>query len=732
MFCCYVCNYQNAKEASLSHHICGSKDSAHVEYLLTQKDIAKKLFLEEKNILDLIKEHPEFQLTYKFLKRFWNELYTSDQIQQRGFRIIAKHHQTFNISKLDLEKLYCQQNLTDEEIGKIYKTRSANISYLRKQYNIATLESWKRNYDISPTLRQNSILLGMILGDGYLPKGKLAQYAHFAVTHSVIQKEYLEWLFEELKEFIPLGKIRQNTNKPHPVSGKTYESFSFETTNHPAFEALYNIFYKNKIKIIDKQYLLDNLDPLALAVWLMDDGSCSKESATIRIYTNGFTENEVLDLIDVFKIKFDITAKLIRINNKKTGKIYPIIKFNKYPSFELVKLVMPYIIPSMRYKIHPVLLKNNIKINEFSLIKNSEINITKDEWIDLNKSSTKDDIKNVISNAIINNKLELPYQKISEEDAKRDFLNLKNINVSEIFVPNSFITRYPYKYPIETDYINSCNIGNMSSNYFQQVNRFNCDSINSPSPHRNWTNKKFLNSTLNYLWSMKVEEVNNNTLRAALSMGKYIASQFRPSAAKYIYDNFSGNGRVLDFSAGWGDRLAGFYASSNTVKYVGIDPNKPVFDIYREQSEKYKEWSGLSKETVFINSPAEDVVLNEEFDLIFTSPPYFDLERYSKDSSQSWIKYKTLEDWLNKFLFKTIENFWNNNLKADGHLIINISDVYCHHKIQQICDPMNDFIMNLEGALRKDPVGLRMSKRPNSKLKEGILAEPLWIWQKTL
>ena len=116
--------------------------------------------------------------------------------------------------------------------------------------------------------------------------------------------------------------------------------------------------------------------------------------------------------------------------------------------------------------------------------------------------------------------------------------------------------------------------------------------------------------------------------------------------------------------------------------------------------------------------------------MIFTSPPYFDVERYTKDNSQSWKKYKTLNSWLDNFLFKSIEKAWKQ-LNSNGHMLINISDVYCHHVINKICDPMNDFISKLENAKYEGALGMRMAKRPNSKaMKDGIFAEPIWIWKK--
>ena len=47
-------------------------------------------------------------------------------------------------------------------------------------------------------------------------------------------------------------------------------------------------------------------------------------------------------------------------------------------------------------------------------------------------------------------------------------------------------------------------------------------------------------------------------------------------------------------------------------------------------------------------------------------------------------------------------------------MIVNISDVYSNHRINQICDPMNDFISSLPNSQYEVTIGLRMALIPNS------------------
>jgi len=363
------------------------------------------------------------------------------------------------------------------------------------------------------------------------------------------------------------------------------------------------------------------------------------------------------------------------------------------------------------------------------LIKDNEINIPACKWKQLNAKYSKDEIKQIISNAIEDNDLPLPLRDLNFLDAQNDFEKLEYLDSSSLLLEEEWFTRYDYKdkYFFKNKLIKCCNTGNKTSDFYQQENRWKCNSITAPSGYRSWTIEKFRLTMLNALWSLKFQEINSKTLRTAISMRKYIASQFRPSAAKAVYDLFNGK-NILDFSAGWGDRLCGFLAT-DAESYVGVDPNSDAVSKYCDMIDSF----GVERDVTIYNECAEDVDYGDKkFDLVFTSPPYFDLERYTAEDTQSWKRYKKLNDWLENFLFASIENAWNH-LDKGGFLVINISDVYCHHTINKICDPMNDFIDSFLESKYYGCYGYQMMKRPNCKSfkgKTGKFAEPIWIWRK--
>ena len=177
-----------------------------------------------------------------------------------------------------------------------------------------------------------------------------------------------------------------------------------------------------------------------------------------------------------------------------------------------------------------------------------------------------------------------------------------------------------------------------------------------------------------------------------------ITIQTKYSKGILFFDYF-GSVNVLDFSAGWGDRLAGFYCGESTKSFVGIDPNTNNHPNYKRQVEFYKKHQTFfeePKEVELICSPAEDVDYTKYenyFDTIFTSPPYFNIEKYSDEDTQSYKRYTNIDRWNEDFLHSTLGKLIFT-LKKDGIIAVNISDVYSapDKGYLEICNPMNDYL----------------------------------------
>lgn len=140
---------------------------------------------------------------------------------------------------------------------------------------------------------------------------------------------------------------------------------------------------------------------------------------------------------------------------------------------------------------------------------------------------------------------------------------------------------------------------------------------------------------------------------------------------------------ILDLSAGWGDRLLGTLSLQNQIQsYTGIDPNEKLFEGYHKMIEMLCLKKNRSKFQL-ICSGSETVdfqSLHKEFDLVFWSPPFFDLEIYVSNSNrkntknQSIQKFKNYQTWEDSFLLFTIKNVIPT-MKQYGIFIIYIGQV---------------------------------------------------------
>ncbi len=366
----------------------------------------------------------------------------------------------------------------------------------------------------------------------------------------------------------------------------------------------------------------------------------------------------------------------------------------------------------------------------------------------------------------------LPYatDKYSLEDARDDYMKLKGIRYHELFKEDLWFQRqsreskYPLNYEGKPIYFKRYNLGNLSSNFFQEKNRWSICSSGYPGPARTWRTKPFMVSLMGAAYTLKFPQIGKKELRIMIGLRKYIASQHKPNVTKALTEYF-GSKKMCDFSMGWGDRLSGAFASETIEHYVGLDPRKENHPIYEEQRDFYTKHTTFFEnptKTNFYQSPAEDFDYSEYhdyFDLVFTSPPYFNVERYGDDETQSWIRYESISKWNENFLHKTLEKIIPTLVKG-GKMAINIADVYTSEKggggkdWREITQPMCEFLES-KGLTYKGCIGMEMAKRPNSggagtvkqtehnqnqykeetlrnseENKDKTFCEPIWIFEK--
>lgn len=109
---------------------------------------------------------------------------------------------------------------------------------------------------------------------------------------------------------------------------------------------------------------------------------------------------------------------------------------------------------------------------------------------------------------------------------------------------------------------------------------------------------------------------------------------------------------VFDPCSGWGGRTLG--TTCRGGHYTGCEP---CIKTYRGLCKMINELD-IQEFVTLYNKGVEDVIptLHDTFyDVCLTSPPYYDLEVYSKEDSQSIEKYNTYELWIMNFIRPIIE-----------------------------------------------------------------------------
>ena len=119
---------------------------------------------------------------------------------------------------------------------------------------------------------------------------------------------------------------------------------------------------------------------------------------------------------------------------------------------------------------------------------------------------------------------------------------------------------------------------------------------------------------------------------------------YRPLLTKRIIQYFNAK-NVLDVCVGWGGRMLGSVCV-NGVAYTGIEPCSKTF----RGLERMRDALALQN-VVLYKDMAENVLptLECKYDVALTSPPYYNLEKYSDEATQSH-NYGKYEDWVVKFL----------------------------------------------------------------------------------
>ena len=310
-----------------------------------------------------------------------------------------------------------------------------------------------------------------------------------------------------------------------------------------------------------------------------------------------------------------------------------------------------------------------------------------------------------------------PHYTIREEEKHQHMRKLKKFDVDTILDGDKIIqTMHSLR---------------LAWSYFPHFWEVKCGN-SMRSPMETYLDDDKFKSTIRKTWKWELKhwkgdnpdspntKFHENRLRQSIKIytGTQSVSNFRPTAAKCIYENYGGDGVTWDMSCGWGGRLLGAFSSNRIKKYIGTEPSSKTFDGLLKLRDDF---SYMNTEVELHKLGSEVFRPKEKVDLCFTSPPYFNTEKYSDEDTQSYVKYPEEQKWIDGFLFQTIENCYES-LKKNGYLLMNIANTSSGKNIENATlDISKGF-----GLVHEKTLQLTLS----SVMGAGYKYEPIFVFKK--
>jgi hypothetical protein len=186
------------------------------------------------------------------------------------------------------------------------------------------------------------------------------------------------------------------------------------------------------------------------------------------------------------------------------------------------------------------------------------------------------------------------------------------------------------------------------------------------------------------------------------------------------------NGKVYDYSAGYGGRMLGAGTSRMHYEYWCAEPNT--------ETVKYLGYlASFLRSEIQINClGSESYIPRPHFDLAFSSPPYFNLEKYCDEPTQCMVKFKTLNQWFDGYVAPTINNI-HECLHDDGIFATNIADYKT--PIMGKYNIVNRWIETAEklGFTHQKTIKMLLNTRPgvgNNKKEHSSKFEGIYVFTK--
>lgn len=623
--------------------------------------------------------------------------------------------------------------ISENQIAETLGTYQVYVGRLRKKYGIPTItqtERLARQLPDALTSEQEQLLVGSLLGDGWMDATS-NKSARFSDGHCWAQAAYTDWKAVQMEPFTSSRSTREGISS----SGSPFKSRNFFTKSCTVLRPYYDLFYPapNRKRVFPSD-LYKRMTPFVLAIWYMDDGSLTTPLRNPRIAygLGGISLKRALRALRTLGLQ----PKVYGSGGDQS------IEFPKQ-AHQFRQIIEPHVPAVMAYKLPTetprqegdrnarklspekasVLYTGGMSTKEIAgLYGVGEATVSRrlkaagvkkrrsgpqrkaytldaagellgasgrsaEEWAEMSPTDQDELVSHVVGVLRAS-----PFPFPVPFDAEAALKSLGKVRAAEMHVDESRIM------PIRRVGIGCC------TSLFP--NRYKASSRGIRSAYEAWFRDKSLERAVRFQLRVGDPVLPHRVLRA-VTMNCRTPTVFRPTLARFVYERFlPQGGRTWDPCMGYGGRLMG--AAAAGVEYTATDVEPETV----KGNQRLADLLGCKPDLHLC--PAEEFS-PPDVDLVFTSPPYFDRERYSERAAQSWVRYEGYEGWVEGFLRPVVQR-----ARGARHLVLNINDVRVGKRVIPLVDTVLQ-VASEEGFVLKETLYLPLPKLNREDPKEPVL-----------
>lgn len=330
--------------------------------------------------------------------------------------------------------------------------------------------------------------------------------------------------------------------------------------------------------------------------------------------------------------------------------------------------------------------------------------------------------KYLVENKVVESKECQEYKKmiankikpIREIDAENDFETLRTTVNAALLSANDGAN-------CSIEFNERCRVGNNVVDFFTFQERLETrgkyditfyDFVNNIDDFKK---KKFIQNMFTYYSTIKNARGLKNeyiVMKEVYNICISAINIFRPLMAVEVYTKLKPS-VILDPCAGWGGRAVGAAVCEN-IQYFGIDINSSLQIPYQKMSAFLNSKSLNQGLTPRIRLNIADAVTYDysqilpRYDMVFTSPPYYFIEKYKHNN-----QYNNSKDQMDEQFYTPLFSNTFLHLLYGGYMALNVNqEIY-----ERIC-------IRLFGPAHQT-INCKKSKRQND------YREMIFIWKKT-